>query len=209
MRHAYDPDPPARGREAPEPQPPSGRSARVRPLRPSDARLDAAVCDAVFRYQLQQPLAEAPHPPRYYLAWPGHEADDARLGRLRALGSTVQPLSQCRVTAREGVVDRATGARGIIVQVARLTWLHAAAVDVVGGYYLTHRQAAGFRYRVESAGQRWAVTTTSGGPSLRRPMPLIRPAEWHLSVHIRALAGPDVWHICVGMVCSSCPVGVY
>jgi hypothetical protein len=45
------------------------------------------------------------------------------------------------------------------VQVARLTWLHAAAVDVVGGYYITHRQAAGFRYRVEHDGRRWAVTT--------------------------------------------------
>ena len=154
--------------------------------------------------------------------WPRRRTPRAIIWRGRAMrrttrgwvgsgpsGAAVQPLSQCRVTAREGVVDRVTGARGVILQVARLTWVHAAAVDVVGGYYLTHRQAAGFRYRVESAGQRWAVTTTSGGPSLRRPMPLIRPAEWHLSVHIRALAGPDVWHICVGMVCSSCPVGVY
>jgi hypothetical protein len=161
MLHAYDPDPQARGREAPEPQPPSGRSARVRPLRQSDARLDDAVCDAVFRYQLQQPLADAPHPPRYYLAWPGHEADDARLARLRAVGAAVQPLSRCRVTAREGVVDRVTGARGVILQVARLAWVHAAAVDVVGGYYITHWQAAGFRYRVEHDGRRWAVTTTS------------------------------------------------
>ena len=151
MRHAYDPDPPAKGRGAPVPQ----------PRGPMDARLAEAVCDAVFRYQLQQPLAEAPHPSRYYVAQQGRDPTDAVLGRLRALGATVQPLSQCRVTAREGVVDRATGARGIIVQVARLTWLHAAAVDVVGGYYLTHRQAAGFRYRVEPDARRWAVTTTS------------------------------------------------
>jgi hypothetical protein len=118
-------------------------------------------CDAVFRYQLQQRLTEAPHPPRYYVAQQGRDPTDAVLGRLRALGATVQPLSQCRVTAREGVVDRTTGARGIIVQVARLSWLHAAAVDVVGRYYITHRHAAGLRYRVEHDGRRWAVTTTS------------------------------------------------
>jgi hypothetical protein len=60
---------------------------------------------------------------------------------------------------REGqVVDRATGARGRIVQVARLAWVHAAAVDVVGGYYITHRHAAGLRYHVEHDGHHWAVT---------------------------------------------------
>jgi hypothetical protein len=63
------------------------------------------------------------------------------------------------VTARDGVTDRATGAGGVIVQVARLTWLHGAAADVVGGYYITHRHAAGLRYRVEPQGHDWAVTT--------------------------------------------------
>jgi hypothetical protein len=98
----------------------------------SDERLNEAVCEAVFCYQLQQPLADAPHPARCYVARQGRDADDACLGRLRALVSEVQPPSQCRVTAREEVVDRAIGARGAIVQVARLAWGHAAAVDVVG-----------------------------------------------------------------------------
>jgi hypothetical protein len=151
MLHTYDPDPPAKGRGTPVPQ----------PLRPRDERLAEAVCAAVFRYQLQQRLTEAPHPPRYYVAQQGRDPTEAVLARLRALGATVQPLSQCRVTAREGVVDRVTGAHGIIVHVARLTWRHAAAVDVVGGYYITHRHAAGRRYRVEHDGRRWVVTTTS------------------------------------------------
>jgi hypothetical protein len=63
------------------------------------------------------------------------------------------------VTAPDGVTDRATGAGGVIVQVARLTWVHGAAADVVGGYYITHRHAAGLRYRVEHQGHDWAVTT--------------------------------------------------
>jgi hypothetical protein len=62
------------------------------------------------------------------------------------------------VTAREGVLERTTGARGVIVQVARLSWVHAAAVDVVGGYYITHRHAASFRYHVVHDGRKWAVT---------------------------------------------------
>jgi hypothetical protein len=145
----------------PAPQPPSRRSGRLRPPRGSDARLDEAVCEAVFRYQLQQPFVDQPRLSGYYLALLGHDPDDALLRRLNALVSAVQPLSQCRVTAREGVVDRATGARGIIVQIARLAWVHAAAVDVIGGYYLTHRHAAGLRYRVEPEGPTWAVITAS------------------------------------------------
>jgi hypothetical protein len=62
------------------------------------------------------------------------------------------------VSGRDGVVDRTTGAHGVILQVARLTWRHVTAADVVGGYYLTHRQAASFRYRLEPHDGRWAVT---------------------------------------------------
>jgi hypothetical protein len=117
-----------------------------------------AICEAVFRYQVQQPLADAPWPLGYYLARQGRDPDDAFLGRLRTLGPEVQPLSRCRVSARDGVIDRLTGARGVIMQVTRLTWVHAAAVDVIGGYYITHRHAAGLRYRVEYDGRDWAVT---------------------------------------------------
>jgi hypothetical protein len=123
-----------------------------------DARLAEDIYEAIFRYHLQQPLTDAPRPVRYYLAQQGRDPDDAFLGRLRMLGPEVQPLSHCRVSIRDGVIDRVTGARGVIMQVTRFTWVHASAVDVVGGYYLTHRQAAGLRYRVEHHGRDWAVT---------------------------------------------------
>jgi hypothetical protein len=129
------------------------------PLSPSRADLEAAVCETVFRYQLQQPLVDPPQPLHYYLALQGHDPGEPLLHRLRELTPWVQPLSQCRVTARDGVIDRATGAGGVIVQVARLTWVHAAAADVVGGYYITHRHAAGLCYGVEQHGRHWAVTT--------------------------------------------------
>jgi hypothetical protein len=158
MPRAHDPDPQVEGSEAPELRYRSRRSGLVRPSWQPDARLEEAVCEAIFRYQLRQPLADAPQPLGYYLARQGRDPDDAFLRRLRALAPGVQPLSRCRVSARDGVVDRVTGTRGVIVQVTRLTWVHAAAVDVTGGYYLTHRQAAGLRYHVEHDGRRWAVT---------------------------------------------------
>jgi hypothetical protein len=120
---------------------------------------DEEICEAVFRYQLQQPLPDQPHPPRYYLTLRGRDPGEALLRRLRDLTPWVQPLSQCRVSARDGVIDRATGSRGVIVQVTRLTWVHASAVDVVGGYYIAPRHAAGLGYRVESNRWRWTVTT--------------------------------------------------
>jgi hypothetical protein len=124
---------------------------------PPDERLEE-VYAAVFQYQLRQPLADAPHALGYYLARQGRDPSEALLARLRGLAPGVQPLSQCQVSGREGVVDRTTGARGVILQVARLSLRHAAAADVVGGYYLTHRQAASFRYRLERHDGRWAVT---------------------------------------------------
>jgi hypothetical protein len=158
MPFAHHPDvrPPVDAREA---APRRSRGAVPRP--PGRGRLEAAVCEAVFRYQLQQPLVDHPQLPRYYLALQGHDPGEPLLHRLRELTPWVQPLSQCRVTARDGVIDRATGARGVIVQVARLTWVHAAAVDVVGGYYIAHRHAAGLClcYGVEQHGRHWAVTT--------------------------------------------------
>jgi hypothetical protein len=146
------------GNEAPELRYRPHRSGRVKSPKPPDACLEEAVCEAVFRYQLQQPLTDAPRPLCYYVARQGRDLDDAFLCRFRALTPGVQPPSHCRVSAREGVVDRVTGARGVIVQVTRLIWVHAAAVDVVGGYYLTHRQDAGLRYHVGYDGRQWAVT---------------------------------------------------
>lgn len=71
MPSAHDPDLHARGGEAPEPRPPSHRSGVVRLPQPSDTCLEAAVCEAVLRYQLQQPLMDQPQPLRYYLALQG------------------------------------------------------------------------------------------------------------------------------------------
>jgi hypothetical protein len=152
--HHADIPPPIDTREAA-----SRQNRGTVPGTPGRARLEAAICEAVFRYQLQQPLVDHPEVPHYYLALRGQDPDEPLLHRLRELTPWVQPLSQCRVTARDGVRDRATGASGVIVQVARLTWRHGAAADVVGGYYITHRQAAGLCYRIEPHGHNWAVTS--------------------------------------------------
>jgi hypothetical protein len=150
-RHPHSPD------EGGDPSAPEPRHAGL--LGPSRERLEAAICETVFRYQLQQPLMDTPQPPRYYLALRGRDPDEALLRRLRDLPLTIQPLSHCRVTAREGVRDRTAGAHGVILQVVRVAWVHAAAVEVVGGYYITHRHAASFQYGVEFQGTHWAVTT--------------------------------------------------
>jgi len=107
----------AGAREAPELRRRPHRSARVKTPTPPDERLEEAVYEAVFQYQLQQPLADAPHPLRYYVARQGLDPSEAVLGRLRRRTPRVQPFSQCQVSGRDGVVDRTTGARGVILQV--------------------------------------------------------------------------------------------
>jgi hypothetical protein len=149
------------------PVPPGGEASEVhasshlgaaRPRRPVPTPLEVVVCEAIFRYQLQQPVADAPQSSHYYLALQGRDPEAAVLHRLQRLGPAVHPFSRCRVTARDGVVDRVTGVQGVILQVARLVWVHGAAVDAVGGYYCTHQHAAGFRYHVAHDRGPWAVT---------------------------------------------------
>lgn len=59
----------------------------VDPLSPISSRLfsheclEAAVCEAVFSYQLQQPLVDLPQPPHYYLALQGRDPAAALLAR--------------------------------------------------------------------------------------------------------------------------------
>ena len=83
---------------------------------------------------------------------------DPEAAVLQCLGPAVHPFSRCRVTAHDGVVDRVTGVQGVILQVARLVWVHAAAVEAVGGHSCTHRHAAGFHYHVAQTQGPWAVT---------------------------------------------------
>jgi hypothetical protein len=119
------------------------------------------IAAAVFGYHLQQPLGDQSPPPRYYLAPCGRDRDEALLRQLRTVAADVEPSSRCRVSARVGVTDRVTVAAGGILEVTRLSWIDAAAVEVVGGHYVTPWQATALRYRVECTGERWVVTAAS------------------------------------------------
>ena len=82
------------------------------PRRPVLTPLEVAVGEAVFRYQLQQPLADAPQPAHYYLALQGRDPEAAVLHRLQRLGPAVHPFSRCQVTARIPVPSHTLGALG-------------------------------------------------------------------------------------------------
>src|SRR6266511_2472404 len=140
---------------------PRRTTASVRPRGHSYPTLDEASYEAVFRYQLDQQMADQSCPSRHYLALQGHDPGPAIMDQVRALAPWVQPLSQCQVSARDGVADRKTGAEGLIVEVGGLHWLHETAVDVVGGCYEKPWRAAARRYHVEYDGERWVVTSAS------------------------------------------------
>jgi hypothetical protein len=120
--------------------------------------LNAVIVEAVCRDLLQQLAADRPHPWRYYLALQGGDPQAALLRRVRALAPGVQPRSQCRVSARSGVVDHATGDPGVILEVSQVSWRHATAAEILAGYFATPWHAAAFRYRVAYTGVRWSIT---------------------------------------------------
>jgi hypothetical protein len=139
---------------------PSSPTIPARPHRRPRDRSNAAIAEAVCRHLLHQLAADAPPPLRHYLALRGGDPDATVLRRLQTVMPEMAPRSRCRVSARTGVTDRATGAAGVILEVTSVAWRHAGAVEVIGGYYATPWHAAAFRYRVEAAGVRWAVTMT-------------------------------------------------
>ncbi len=155
------PDTPEEGREDPASIPLRRTTPSVRPRGYAYPTPDEAIYEVVFRYQLDQQRADQSHPSRHYLALQGHDPSPAIMDQIRALVPWVQPLSQCRLSARDGVTDRKTGAEGQIVEVGGLHWLHETAVDVVGGCYATPWRATARRYHVEYDGERWVVTSAS------------------------------------------------
>jgi hypothetical protein len=120
--------------------------------------LNAVIVEAVCRDLLQQLVADGPSPQRYYLALRGGDPQAALLRRVRALAPGVQPRSQCRVSARSGVVDHATGEPGAILEVSQVSWRSASAAESLAGYFATPWHAAAFRYRVAYDGVQWSIT---------------------------------------------------
>src|SRR5919108_6081388 len=85
MPRTHDSDSQGGGSGAPARRSWPRRAGMVRPPRPPDTCVEEAVCDAVFRYQLQQPLADAPRPLCYYVARQGRDPGRALLGPAEAL----------------------------------------------------------------------------------------------------------------------------
>ena len=120
--------------------------------------LNAVIVEAVCRDLLHQLVVDWSYPRRYYLALRGGDPQAALLRRVRALAPGVQPRSQCRVSARSGVVDHGTGDPGVILEVSQVSWRSAAAAEILAGYFATPWHAAAFRYRVAYDGVQWSIT---------------------------------------------------
>ncbi|RMG51792.1 MAG: hypothetical protein D6723_10040 [Acidobacteria bacterium] len=135
------------------------KSAATRGSR-SDAEDD--IREAVFRYQFQhnhsglQQQADA-----YCLSFgrPGAYQDppDAFLKRFRDHVPPVRRASQCEISPPHGVIDKATGGKGLIFWIATIRWVNDEEVEVEGGYYEAGTSASGNLYRVVREHGRWVV----------------------------------------------------
>ena len=122
---------------------------------------DAVIPAAVFGYHLQQPSGGPATPAAVLFCAVRGRPDEALLRQLCTVAAGVEPRSRCQVSAQAGVTDLVAVAARVILEVRRLSWIDAAAVEVVGGCYVTPWQATALRYRVECAGERWVVTAAS------------------------------------------------
>jgi len=126
-------------------------SASVAPATSRPAQEDE-IREAVFRHQLKKYQADI-----YFLSV-GRDRDpsDQFMRRFAREKRRVKKVSQCAYSA-SGVRDKATGRKGVILNVGKITWAGRTHVKVEGGYFAWGRAASSNLYRLAREGRRWVV----------------------------------------------------
>lgn len=83
---------------------------------------------------------------------------DGFIRRFRGHSPPVKKVSQC-ILEINGIRDRKTGQRGLMLSVGRIKWINDQTVEVNGGYYEGGMSASGNTYRVVRREKTWVVVS--------------------------------------------------
>jgi hypothetical protein len=122
------------------PEPKSKTSTSM--SRPSD---EDDIREAVFRFQFTSNFAGAkPFVTLFFLSVEdGRDPTDEFMARFRNPAHRVKKVSQSfMASALDGVQDRKTEKPGVILQVAKISWMSKDEVSVEGGHYKNGRNSA-------------------------------------------------------------------
>jgi hypothetical protein len=129
----------------------------------SRASHEADIQEAVFRYQFAQDEFAQSRYQVYFLAFEGNarftnrDPDDVFMNRFDGHQPPVRKASVVAADIMNGVFDKVTGERGIIFQVAKISWANDGGVEVEASITLSRIGATGHKYRVVLDDDKWSV----------------------------------------------------
>ena len=129
------------------------------PIQKTPARIDD-IREAVFRWQFEN-NASYHREKVIFLSIDDKDPGDAFMKRFKGYRLPVKKMSQSKRLKSEkslsGVVDKNTGARGIIFRIKSITWITNNEVEVEGGYYEHGLSASVNVYHVVYRDHHWVV----------------------------------------------------
>lgn len=149
---------------------------------PFDAKTEEDICEAVFRCILDDDGSTLVKEAKvYFLEIRGADPTPQLLSRFADRRPPVKPVSAAAPERKNGVTDRATGERGLILRIDGIVREEDGDSTVRAGYYFASLGAAGNFYKVVRRGDAWMVVRIAPewisrvrgwGPGSERGLPL-------------------------------------
>ena len=116
--------------------------------------------EAVFRYQFRHNASIQGSSAAVYCLSVENNADppDDFMKRFAGFKPPVHKASDCSTDAYKGVVEKATGKRGLVFRVKSIKWISQTDAEVVGGYFEDGLSASGNTYTVIKTQGKWKVS---------------------------------------------------
>jgi hypothetical protein len=125
-------------------------------------RAEPAVREVVFRHLFANNASGLKdRAAAYYIRFREADPEAAFLARFAGQEPPVLPASRCEASKEQGVLDRATGERGLLFTIESIEWLSDGEAVVVARYYEAGLSAAGYRLLVVWSGSRFRVEESS------------------------------------------------
>ena len=122
-----------------------------------------AIEEAVVRYQLTHNSSAQKELAKVYcveklIGKSSSDAEDRLIERFRNQNRPVRKRSACVINDESLLIDRLSGAQGLIIRFGTVVWKSDVEATIEGGYYETNESASGNIFHLKQINGSWAVT---------------------------------------------------
>ncbi len=95
----------------------------------------------------------------FFVSINGKDPSDDLIKRFGDIPRTIKKVSASEISKKQrmAVIDKATGARGIIFSADGIRWLDADSVEVEGGYHCDGLCGAGVTFKLRRENGKWVL----------------------------------------------------